>query len=310
MTTRRRRLTVPFGIVALLTFALSTTVAVSPLRAQTATLAGVAVNCTTVLAGPETGRDSDGDGITDLQECQGFTTISSVAGASGKTFQRCIVGADGAIVGGRDNCVDPNSKDVFVIYNRAPTGSLLTALPTPFGLVTANNLTFTGFTSLGIVIHQLTAAQAATDRRVNVPLLTAVTPQKAIRVTESLSTNGTILGNCQWGTPRELDGCAIYTARAKSFIDSRCPGDSAAVRNAVFLAYATYLILHETGHAMGGLAPQYNTAAGGYHYIPGTGFIMDQAASYSKNTANQCTWKIPTRWNPTSETAGIILNLP
>jgi hypothetical protein len=300
---------VHLAIVALVTFALTAAVAVVSVRAQTATVAGVAVNCSTVPS-PDTGRDSDGDGITDLQECQGFTTISSVTGAAGKTFPPCVVGADGVIVGGRGNCVDPNSKDVFVIYNRAATGSLLTALPTPFGVVTANNLMFNGFASLGIAIHQLTSAQAALDRRVNVPLVSTITAQKAIRVTESLSTNGTILGNCQWGTPRELDGCAIYTARAKSFIDTRCPGDSATVRNEVFRAYATYLILHETGHAMGGLAPQYNTSAGGYHYVPGTGFVMDQAASYSKNTANQCTWKIPTRWNPTSETSGIILNLP
>src|SRR5215475_11766676 len=64
--------------------------------------------------------DSDNDGFTDAQECSGITTIG------GATFPRCVAGL------ARDQCVDPDSKDLFVIFAPASSGSLLTALPNPF----------------------------------------------------------------------------------------------------------------------------------------------------------------------------------
>jgi len=205
----------------------------------------------------------------------------------------------------RADCVDPDSKDVFAIYRPVATGSLLSGLPNPFGNNTFNGVVFTGLSALGLTVHQLTSAQAASTRQVS-----SVSQQKAVRITESLS-DGSLadpLGYCQFGTPQGLDGCAVYTKRARAFIDSKCNGaaDTTTDRNQVFLAYATYIILHETGHSLGGLAARYDAAFGGYHYSPTASLVMSQAAQYSTQ-ANRCTWYIPSVWNPVLDPSAVIL---
>src|SRR5688572_15048296 len=177
----------------------------------------------------EPGNDSDADGFNDTQECStGVTT----AGIAPLTFPPCVGGE------ARDICVDANSKDLFVIYKPATTGSLLLAnnLQNPFNNVTVlgNNIaaTFTGLSALGITVHQITEANAATDRTIS-------GTQKAIKITESLDANGTILGNCQWGTPQSLDGCVVFTQRILNFINSVCDSvnDRTTDRLSVFRAY-------------------------------------------------------------------------
>ena len=234
----------------------------------------------------ETGADFDGDGLTDFQECNGITL------------------ADGSVVppcpspGGRSACLDPNTKDLFVIYAPATAGSLLPVGFNPFGSVTAYGVAFNGLTDLGITVHQITPAQAAADRSV-----TSV--EKAVRVAESLDANGSILGYCQWGTPSGLDGCTIYTQRIKNFINSTCTGlqivTPAGIGTTVddaFLAYAIHTFLHETGHTTGGMTATYNSSYGGYHYKCGAGTLMEQCVTYSTK-GGKCKFNMSTGWNTT-----------
>jgi hypothetical protein len=246
--------------------------------------------------------DTDGDGFTDAQECAGLTLDLGAPpppGAPRPRLEWC--GSPNA----GPECVDPNRKDLFVIYRPATTGSLLGGLPNPFGINSFLGISFTGLSSLGVAVHQLTPAQAGSDRRVS-----SVSSEKAVRVSESLSDGALTdpLGYCQFGTPQSLDGCTVYTKRITNFIASKCngAGDTTTNRNQVFLAYATYVIIHETGHSVGGLAAKYNAAYGGYHYPPTASSVMSQAAQYSTQ-AGRCTWYIPSVWNQVLDTPGVIL---
>jgi hypothetical protein len=252
-----------------------------------------------ICASPGTG-DTDGDGFTDAQECAGITTgdPQNAAGVR-RFFARCGQQAPG------QECVDPNRKDVFVIYRPTTTGSLLGGLPSPFGINTFLGIRFTGLSALGINVHQLAPAEAFSDRRV-----TSVSAQKAVRVSESLSAGALTdpLGYCQFGTPQGLDGCTVYTQRITSFIASKCNAvnDTTTDRNQVFLAYSTYVMLHETGHSLGGLAAKYDTKFGGYHYSPTANLVMSQAAQYSTQ-AGRCTFYIPSVWNQVLDPPAVIL---
>lgn len=251
----------------------------------------------------DTAADSDNDGFTDFQECNGITL------ADGVTFVPTCPSPLG-----RSVCLDPNSKDLFVIYAPAASGSLLPSGFKPFvdPSPLVYGVTFRGLTALGITVHQIVPGQAATDRTVMHPLLnTSVSTQKAVSVAESLDTNGTFLGYCQWGTPNGLDGCTVFTQRIKNFIASTCganaivtsgagsPSDS----NQVFLAYATHTFLHETGHTTGGMTAAYNSSWGGNHYAAatspgsnGAGTRMEQYVTYSTK-GGKCKFNIPTDWD-------------
>src|SRR5262249_6888797 len=155
-----------------------------------------------------------------------------------------------------------------------------------------------GLTHLNLTVHQITPAQAAADRTV-----TTASTQKAVKLSESLDTSGTILGFCQWGTPNSLDGCTVYTQRIQSFLASTCGtnavvnvlGGASSVGEAT-LAYAIHVSIHETGHTTGGMTGVYNSSYGGNHYaaaaLPGTGgkgTRMEQYVSYSTK-GGKCTF--------------------
>jgi hypothetical protein len=277
-----------------------------------------AVDCANVPAGSTT--DTDRDGFTDRQECDGITTL----GTRPKTFPPCGAPDANGVIANRAACVDLNSKDVFVIYKPLSSGSLLTGTDVPAGFPFAPvayscrrsatdtsswcggaaELRYDGFTALRITAHQLTPEEAASDRTVS-----SVSTQKAIRISESLDTSATdVLGYCSWGTPLGLDGCTIYTQRAKNFIDSKCntAKDNVTNRRAVLLAYANFLAIHEGGHALGGLTSVNDPSVGGYHYASSSNVIMAQAAEYSTQ-GKRCTWYIPSAFNLTLDVPAIKL---
>ena len=301
-----RRLIALAGLVLIVGLALLPTHA----QAQVPT-----VVCANVLS--DTGADSDNDGFTDFQECTGITTI----GTTPVIFPWCgsTANADG-VLPTRDRCMDPNSKDLFAIMQPAAAGSLLPAVQSPgsttpfnpFLPFTAYGINFLGLNSLGVAVHKLSPLEAALDRTVAAAVAGLPAP-KAIKVAESTDLNGTILGNCQYGLPSGLDGCVIFTARTRNFINSSCgsstiqtPGGATTTAQEVLWAYSTFLVLHEAGHSLGGLTGEYNSRFGGYHYKPGAGLVMEQAVTYTVK-GGKCTFYIAPNWNLTLDPQSVRL---
>ena len=208
--------------------------------------------------------DADADGLLDAEECSGILGVPG-----------CTAGA------ARNSCLDPNSKDVFVIVVPAG-GSTLNGLA-----VRADPLEFLrtrpGITGLGIAIHQIMETQATinTDRNVT-------NTQKAIRISESLNTDDITTGICNQGTPNGLDGCVVYTQRIVNFVNSKCPAGvtcliSPATSGTAAEVISTYIqntIAHEASHSMS-VTATYNSRYGGNHYQTGTNVVMDQSVYYT-----------------------------
>lgn len=259
---------------------------IAPLLFATFSFFAAAPASALVICDGATDVDSDGDGFSDLLECTGIPINTGTLPSS-----------------------DPNTRDLFVIL--APASASL--LPprsdgTPFNpflpatyVGSGVNVTFNGLASLGLTVHVVAPADVQVDRTV-----TLGSTQKAVRIAESTDTNGTILGNCQWGTPDGLDGCVVYTQRIKNFIDTTCPGNTPDERALMFNAYITQSFLHEVGHSLGGLTADYNSRFGGYHYKSGSALVMEQSISYSAKSG-KCTWYISSGWNPTLDVPAIRL---
>ena len=98
----------------------------------------------------------------------------------------------------------------------------------------------------------------------------------------------------------------VYSQRIKTFIDTTCPGNTPDERALMFKAYITQSFLHEMGHSLGGLASQYNSRTGGYHYKSGSGYVMDQSISYSAKSG-KCIWTISPTWNTTTDAQSVRL---
>jgi hypothetical protein len=245
--------------------------------------ASAAVTCPTTST-----ADSDGDGLTDAQECVGVTV-------AGVFYPTCTAGAN------RSTCVDPNSGDFFLAIVPASTSLMPSPIPQqgfdPFGL----------FAQLGVTAHKVDPTVLPANRVV-FPWPAGATGLEAVRVTESLDTNGDVLGICNQGTPQNLDGCVVYTQRILNFINSVCntAGDTTTDRQAVFRQYVLHTIVHETGHTLGGLAAQYNANYGGNHYKTGAGYFMDQSVKYTTKSGS-CLFSVFQNWNLTLDPAGVKL---
>jgi hypothetical protein len=249
------------------------------------------VDCVNAPPPADSLADSDGDGFTDAQECAGIDLNLGSYLNTGTTTVPIHV------------ATNPNLKDVFVIVSQSASGSLLPANFNPYAPATYYGVSFNGVAALGLNVHVVTADQVGPDRTIS-----SVSPQKAVSIAESLDINGTILGNCQWGTPDGFDGCVVFTQRVKNFIDSTCngAGDTTTDRNAVFMAYITESFIHETGHSLGGLTSDYNSRFGGYHYKPGSGVVMEQSVTYSTK-GGKCTFYISSGWNATLDPPAVRL---
>src|SRR5437867_3732878 len=221
-------------------------------------------------------KDFDLDGFSDAEECAGITLTN---GMSTVPEQRTSVpscrAADLADPTLRKGCVDPNTKDLFVILNKASGSNLDTYLGTADPLAVLRKTLNQG--GLGITIHQVTDTTAR-DRKVT-------STQKALRVSESLDPSGVETGVCTQGTPNGLDNCVVFSQRIVNLIVAKCPaGTSCALNTGVTTAastvqtvIATYFqdtIAHESSHALS-LAPIYDSRLGGNHYKTGTNVVMD-----------------------------------
>ena len=245
--------------------------------------------------------DLDLDGFTDTQECAGITTL----GITPLAVPSCTA-AQIADQVQRATCLDPNSKDLFVILVKAAGSNLDRYLGTADPLaVLRKTLDQRG---LGITVHQITNDQAVntptnttTDRRV-VATTSATTFQKALRITENLATSQTATGVCTQGTPNKLDRCTVYSQKIVELVSRTCTGKTCALSppgaalNAdpvgnVIANYFQDTIAHELSHSLS-LSPTYDSKLGGNHYVTGANTVMDQSVYYT-NTATTATFFLP-----------------
>lgn len=268
-----------------------------------------AVTCPTAST-----ADFDLDGFTDTQECTGITTL----GVTPLAVPSCTA-ADLADPALRKNCLDPNTKDLFVILNKAVSSNLDAYLGTADPLAVLRKTLGEG--GLGITVHQITNDNAVntpssttTDRRL-VATTNATTFQKALRITENLATAQTATGVCTQGTPNKLDRCIVYTQKIVNVVNSTCAGktcvlspaglslDADQIRN-VIANYFQDTIAHELSHALS-LAPTYNSKLGGNHYKTGTNVVMDQSVYYSA-AGSTVTWFLPNIYAAADPTRAIL----
>lgn len=291
--------------IGLVIMVLVADVLIFPLNHKTA---HAAVNCATVTA--ETGADSDGDGLTDYEECNGIALSDHTTVFKGYLNKGTST---------RDQYLDPNTKDLFVVLTKAGTTNLVTSR---VGNNDANWFEFvsvpTASGGLGIAVHLISRNQADANRIVSPKL-----GQKAVTLTEDITPGTTCLannppgcvcppigqhqtackdttkdfGNMQEGTTMGgLDDGTIFTQRIVNYFISVCGSnwstnpnckDSTGQYSGQALAdrFFKHTIAHEIGHA---LKLAYGTTAssyGGWHYRPGSQpSEMDQSVVVSGTT--------------------------
>ena len=229
------------------------------------TQARAQVNCATVTAGSPT--DSDRDGFTDYQECNGIDLDLGTAPA--RHFPTCV----GTTLS-RDQCLDPNTKDLFVIL--APAAPSL--VPSDLLKSVSNPQSGGG---LGIATHELRpdeADQTGSKRRV-----TSASPQLAVRCTEDLNPTGNILGISNYGMA--LDACVVFTQRITNFVKSVYASVGQTPPAGLIDDYIRHTFAHEIGHTVS-LTTTYDSRFGGYHYKSGTIVVMEQAVKYTVKGGN------------------------
>jgi len=239
------------GLTIVAAAVLAFAIAISP------TPALAVVDCSTA---PSPTADADGDGFSDFVECNGITLPLALGGA---TFPRCTFAAGED----RRSCIDPNSKDVFLIVVRAPSSLLPSDLSTLLG----------GFSGLPVTVHFITLTAAPTSR-------TVLPPQNAILLSESRDTNGDTAGQCNWGTPNEAAVCVIFTQRIVNAVNNAyatCqPSPPAGTIQSIITTYFQQVAAHEPSHSMK-LTKIYDSRYGGHHYKTASGTMMAQSNSFS-----------------------------
>lgn len=277
------------------------------------TPAWAAVNC----AQASTTADSDNDGFTDAQECAGIVlapgnTLLKSNGTTilaGGTISRCLAAALVPASPARQDCVDPDTPDLFVILVRPAANSVLVALgldPTATVSAPRNRLPMLEFVSnpkavggLGLAFHRLTTTR--TDRRV-MPVVAGASAQKAIKFTENL-TIGNLVGFCQWGTPNSPPTggqCTIYTAKVRAVVQAACgtgvacnlSGTDAAVDgvDAVVTKYIKQAFAHEAAHAM--LRTDRDVVEVPQHHLAAQSNVITEEFEVFKVAANGVTFYI------------------
>lgn len=247
----------------------------------------------------ESTADFDGDGFADYDECLPLFMLDNL--------EVEVIGADGAIgfsdtlptCFGQENpdrryCASAEQSDLFMIVVPASPS----ALP-PGPIEVATRPISQG--GLGLNLHLLTETGDPGDRTVS-----AISDQKAIRITESLNPTGEVLGQANYGTPNNIDRATIWTSRISSFVAANCSVDcetntGAFGIGAVTDALARWVIEHEVGH-MFQLSATYEKRFGGYHLKAGTDSMMAQFVSFSTSKkTGVTTFFIPTTFDPQSQ---------
>jgi hypothetical protein len=111
-------------------------------------------------------------------------------------------------------------------------------------------------------------------------LITAVSTQKAIRITEDLNTNDTIWGRSLFqGTPNTAGEATVFTQRIKNALDQKYQSAGLGLApQAVVDNCIRHVIAHEGGHNEA-ISPQVNSRFGGNHYSTSDKVVMSQSAT-------------------------------
>jgi len=204
--------------------------------------------------------DFDQDGFTDQQECAGLALVAGlrVKSNGALTLPRCAAGVP------RDLCVDPATRDLFLIDQIRPE------LPLPTDALT-------GLGSLGFTLHRMLRTDTSTDRTVTAPSV-----QKAVQITTAPDTGDGVLGRANWGTPNGLDGTTVYPNRIAAYVNGLCPAGTVCQTNtgvvgapAIIAILTRWVADHEVGHTVG-LTRVYDSRFGGYHEASGSLTVMEQ----------------------------------
>jgi hypothetical protein len=258
---------------------------------------------------PSISTDSDGDGITDYYECNGFTAAGILGNGSGG---QVFVGYKTRGSNPRDQYLDPTTKDVFFALSIVGTNSLLD------NAVRQNNGALNYYAQgLGITVHQVQSGDLYGDRVVFYPSQNPF--QRAVMVTESSSTLvPATLGETFQGTPNGQDGSKIYTRNIQNTVNQYCPSnvsesnckDASGVsgRLNVTNRYILQVLSHEVSHASG-LAPTKSTKYG-WHYAPQSVVMMEPSVKVVQTTSGKvvtgATFYIMTGYNPADPGAATI----
>jgi hypothetical protein len=243
--------------------------------------ADAVVDCATASAS----ADADGDGLSDAAECAGigvgptpafsFAAGLTLPGGAGTSLPNCASVAGLA----RASCVDPNTKDFFVVIVRA-TPSLIPANPAQF---ISQSLSAGG---LGITVHELAEGPGvAGDRTVIVG-----GTQKYLKVTESLApatADDTDLGFGNVGTPNSP--FAFATVFSQRIVDYHASvyGSVGQVAPAEERdRYILHTVAHEISHNLDLCACPDNPRYGGRHYKTGTLVVTEQSVKVTVKGSN------------------------
>jgi hypothetical protein len=232
--------------------------------------------------------DSDNDGIPDNVETQGIN-LSLPGGPY--NYPPC-----GSSPPDRTACVDPATKDLFVVLVSA-AGGYFSGLSTPLEYATKS----VPAGGLPVTVHWIVLPEGYQDTSNR--FLSPNSAEKYVRITESLDApvDATVLGSSTCGTP-DQDLGTVYTQRIVNHLTSVNAGASQDDIN----KYIKHTIAHELGHMVGPLAPVYNANYGGYHYpSEANDKTMNQFVYYT-GTGSTAVFYIGTSYT-TDDQAGIKL---
>jgi hypothetical protein len=217
-----------------------------------------------------------------------------------------------ALFGGGVVVTNPNVRDLFVIIVRLDPSCSAATDPTCIPRdASATDLISAPPSSggLGIAVHEISAAQAASDRRVSPD-----STQKAVRITESALTSSSSFGDCNWGTPNGFDECVIYPRTISSYVSRVCAGKSSCRLStgeegipAVVRRYVKHTLNHEIGHSLQ-LTALYTVRFNGNHQKVGAGVVMEQSSVYT-DKGGRVTWYIATAFGGADQSSPV-LKLP
>jgi hypothetical protein len=151
--------------------------------------------------------DRDGDGFFDTVEESGFNLPSGLwlADTHATYLEKCMPGVL------RNQCVDPDSKDLFVIIERlSPSNIPVPPYDNNFNL---DPLGFI-YPGLGVTTHELRSDNPNPSQ--------SIEDYVAVKVVEDSDPDGDLMGLATFGTPYPFSVATVWPVRIKNWIDARC----------------------------------------------------------------------------------------